>query len=131
MLHAVLSVLYAPSLAGGEPKRWMVLTTSAQVAESLQSVWAAIRRELQLHHRLGLPFHYPCKAIARVAFRLAQKPDAGGAAGAQWGDVGQLSLAAIAFHAGWKSGSIPRLRLLDPLRLVPSAFGLSHGYSFK
>lgn len=107
--------VYAPSHAGGQPMRWVTLTLPNRPGLCLLSIWQAIRRELQLHNRFGLACHMPRNAIARAAFRLAQKPDARARFGAQRGDFCQISIATLAFQAGWKFRPFARLRHCDPV----------------
>ena len=105
--------VYAPSQAGGQPMRWVTLTLPNRPGLCLLSIWQAIRRELQLHNRFGLACHMPRNAIARAAFRLAQKPDARARFGAQRGDFCQISIATLAFQAGWKFRPFARLSQCD------------------
>lgn len=105
--------VYAPSQAGGQPMRCVTLTLPNRPGLCLLSIWQAIRRELQLHNRFGLACHMPRNAIARAAFRLAQKPDAGARFGAQRGDFCQISIATLAFQAGWKFRPFARLSQSD------------------
>ena len=105
--------VYAPSQTGGQPMRWVTLTLPNRPGLCLLSIWQAIRRELQLHNRFGLACHMPRNAIARAAFRLAQKPDARARFGAQRGDFCQISIATLAFQAGWKFRPFARLSQCD------------------
>lgn len=93
--------------------RWVTLTLPNRPGLCLLSIWQAIRRELQLHNRFGLACHMPRNAIARAAFRLAQKPDARARFGAQRGDFCQISIATLAFQAGWKFRPFARLSQSD------------------
>lgn len=105
--------VYAPSHAGGQPMRCVTLTLPNRPGLCLLSILQAIRRELQLHNRFGLACHMPRNAIARAAFRLAQKPDARARFGAQRGDFCQISIATLAFQAGWKFRPFARLSQSD------------------
>jgi hypothetical protein len=115
----------------GKPAQWLVLTLPNRPGLCLKSILDAIRRELQLHHRLGLAFHYPRNAVARVAFRLAHKPNAGVPFGAQGGDFSQISLAALALHAGWEFRALARHGLRRSVGLATPVSGLPHGLSFR
>ena len=79
----------------------------------------------------GIAMKDPGGAATWMTFSCPCNIDPRHAARVHWSNVCQVSLATIALHAGWKLRSLARQRLLDPLRLVPSAFGLSHGHSFK
>lgn len=105
--------VHASSQAGDKPMRWVTLTLPNRPGLCLLSIWQAIRRELQLHNRFGLACHMPRNAIARAAFRLAQKPDARARFGAQRGDFCQISIATLAFQAGWKFRPFARLSQSD------------------
>jgi len=120
-----------------ERAAWIVGTPPLEQGQSLQSIWYAVLCELRLQgcgrsgNHIGLSLQHPGGAVAGRAYGTTGEPQTGLAARVHGNDFGEVRLAAVALHAGREFGSVTRLRLRDSLRLVPSAFGLSHGHSFK
>lgn len=108
----------------------------AAVKRDLQSIWKSVCRRIapRLRH-LQPPRRLTTKhqgsAFTCVTLSTPCLLRAWAFASRKWFDFGQVSLAVIARHAGWKLRSLPRPRLLNPLQLISSLFGLPHFLSYS
>lgn len=109
------------SRAIGEPTRWVMLALPRKAGQSLESVWAAVRGVDPIQSSEGAfnglrrSLENPRFYAAGVAVGGACHFDASHASGVHRVDFRQLSLAGVAFHAGWKVSPLTRLSLRDPV----------------
>ena len=108
------------------------------VKRTPQEIWDLAREHLKLLQKVRLP----SRSRAGHALWGATQSQGGGVAVVAEGsarclqawvalrfkrpDVGQVSLTAIALHAGWQLGPLSRNGLLRPLRGGSSVLGLAH-----